>query len=757
GQTRLQLLQEEWMAAEARRTALALQLEEAQSQQEKNQGLLESCRQAVRDAEHDAAARQKELQQLDRELSQTQRSLAERESKHEALGQLNEEGAGLGPGTQAVLKGLDNPQLFRPAILGALANLIEVDREFLPAVEAALGEQLQTVLIGDETVAEALGQALVAGDFGRAALVPRSAYLSFSGVQMEATPAGALGWALDRIKVRPEALQFAHRALAKVVLALDLPIAMEIKRANRDLAVATLGGEFISESGVITAGKAAGNRNSVLERKLQIRALQSECETLRRSFQELENEKQALQAELDEAQRRLTEARETVQRAQVSVSTQVNAIELLERELHELEGKTKSLAFERGNTEQRVRSAVDREQSLVAELETKTTELNLLQEQHASVLAEIDGLRSQEEQFNDELNDLKVRVATERQRSENLQRQRQPMANRLHELQDFVQARQADIRAYAAKIQQWETEIASLREKLVELENEKVGAEQAVGRLLEERSARVNAVEAVENSLRQLRHQLGESQKARGEKEVLSTQLKLRLESLQEHVSRRYQTDLALFESDWHGFRNLCRRLLADRLESTSKNCWDPDFPSSSGDWEHVKTLVTEMNDRLDGMGPVNLEAIQEYDELEERQRFLDEQNADLVRSKSELLDVINKINLTTQQLFADTFEQVRRNFQEMFAELFGGGKANLLLVDDTDPLESGIEIIAKPPGKQLQSITLLSGGEKTMTAVALLFAIYMVKPSPFCVLDEMDAPLDESNINRFIKVLDRF
>ena len=294
GQTRLQLLQEEWTAAEARRTALALQLEEAQSQQEKNQGLLENCRQAVRDAEHDAAARQKELQQLDRELSQTQRSLAERESKHEALGQLNEEGAGLGPGTQAVLKGLDSPQLFRPAILGALANLIEVDREFLPAIEAALGEQLQTVLIGDETVAEALGQALVAGDFGRAALVPRSAYLSFSGVQMEATPAGALGWALDRIKVRPEALQFVHRALAKVVLASELPIAMEIKRANRDLAVATLGGEFISESGVITAGKAAGNRNSVLERKLQIRALQSECETLRRSLQELEAEKQAL-------------------------------------------------------------------------------------------------------------------------------------------------------------------------------------------------------------------------------------------------------------------------------------------------------------------------------------------------------------------------------------------------------------------------------------------------------------------------------
>ena len=153
----------------------------------------------------------------------------------------------------------------------------------------------------------------------------------------------------------------------------------------------------------------------------------------------------------------------------------------------------------------------------------------------------------------------------------------------------------------------------------------------------------------------------------------------------------------------------------------------------------------------------MNLDAIQEYDELEQRYTFLEQQNTDLTNSKTELLDVIAKINNTTKVLFADTFEKIRVNFAEMFTELFGGGKANLVLSDESDPLESGIDIIAKPPGKQLSSITLLSGGEKTMTAVALLFSIYMVKPSPFCVLDEMDAPLDESNINRFIKILDRF
>jgi chromosome segregation protein len=174
-------------------------------------------------------------------------------------------------------------------------------------------------------------------------------------------------------------------------------------------------------------------------------------------------------------------------------------------------------------------------------------------------------------------------------------------------------------------------------------------------------------------------------------------------------------------------------------------------------DWARLDAMVREIDQRIDSMGPVNMEAIEEYEELEQRHGFLQQQHADLINSKEELLQVIAKINTTTRQLFAETFEKIRTNFQEMFTELFGGGRANLILTDENDPLESGIEIIAKPPGKQLQSITLLSGGEKTMTAVSLLFSIYMVKPSPFCVLDEMDAPLDESNINRFIRILDRF
>jgi chromosome segregation protein len=282
-----------------------------------------------------------------------------------------------------------------------------------------------------------------------------------------------------------------------------------------------------------------------------------------------------------------------------------------------------------------------------------------------------------------------------------------------------------------------------------------------------------------------LRHQLSEAHDQRSRLEVKRTQLEMKLTSLTEHVQKRYQIDLTTFERDLHGLRVAIREQ-AKRAQRASVDVEGAASPAPSGDseteaivdqgadrpapssepaiedafaidWDRIDALVRELDQRIDSMGPVNLDAIQEYDELEERHSFLEKQNTDLENAKAELIEVIGKINQTTKTLFAETFEKVRVNFQEMFTELFGGGKANLVLVDEADPLESGIEIIAKPPGKQLQSISLLSGGEKTMTAVALLFSIYMVKPSPFCVLDEMDAPLDESNITRFIKILDRF
>jgi chromosome segregation protein len=156
-------------------------------------------------------------------------------------------------------------------------------------------------------------------------------------------------------------------------------------------------------------------------------------------------------------------------------------------------------------------------------------------------------------------------------------------------------------------------------------------------------------------------------------------------------------------------------------------------------------------------MGPVNLVAIEESQELEERYAFLTQQNDDLLAAKEKLLALVKEINDTTTTLFTETFQKVNANFQELFTRLFGGGTAKLTLVDDANVLESGIDIIAKPPGKKPQTISLLSGGERTLTALALLFSLFKVKPSPFCLTDELDAPLDDSNISRYLDILRSF
>jgi chromosome segregation protein len=259
----------------------------------------------------------------------------------------------------------------------------------------------------------------------------------------------------------------------------------------------------------------------------------------------------------------------------------------------------------------------------------------------------------------------------------------------------------------------------------------------------------------IDSDLRARRNSLNELHDLRSKQQVRESQLQMRSDNLVEHISRRYQLNLREFAPDQVAFE----KTLSAQIKRNEK--LEDGAPAMPGSRElappDVEKLIAELNRRLDNMGPVNLDAVHEYDELEGRYRFLETQNNDLTNSRRELLDVIAQINSTTRKLFAETFAKVRVNFREMFAELFGGGRADLSLLDENDPLNCGIEISAKPPGKQLQSVSLLSGGERAMTAVALLFAIYMVRPSPFCILDEVDAPLDEGNINRFIGVLERF
>ena len=643
---------------------------------------------------------------------------------------------------------------------------------------------MQAIVFKDTGIAELALQNLSGRRLGKAAICPRD-WIADSqrladaagsgedaGVGNQPLPEGAIAWAAGCTLADGEAGALASRLLKGVVIAENLEAAFRLKSANPELAVATLAGEFISSEGIVRGGQTGeSGHQSTLARRAQIAQLDRELRGVIRKLESLgEARTQAIEV-LETSQDLLLAARERFQRTQVDNASIRNEQKLAERQLTDLENRRALYIQETVQIGESLRISLthlEKLESSIAET-ARALEGSRLQRTQAELAAQV--ARERENAAVETFNEIRIRVATERQQQEDLNRQRGPMAARLAELAETLEARRADIAGYEARIETLDSECGSLRESIAAWEEQSASLEAKIAKLLAERSEVHESAGALEVVLRSARQQLIQLQEHKGRLEVRVTQLDMRLENLRNHVSQRYQIDLEAFEPDSYTLvtslreRNKKKAHDAQAADSGDHTCPEsPPEPSSAeaaepGNdasellrWQHVEEIVADLTERLEAMGPVNLDAIQEYDELEQRQIFLEKQNADLVNSKAELHAVILKINRTTKELFADTFDKIRENFQVMFSELFGGGRANLVLIDENDPLESGIEIIAKPPGKQLQSVSLLSGGERTMTAVALLFAIYMVKPSPFCVLDEMDAPLDESNINRFIQ-----
>ena len=777
-ETRMGILQNEIEHLGSDTAHVLESLESVRTRLDEQSRELETRNQQARAADIEARAIGAEMDGTDRDLRTQNGLLAEKESRAGALRQMIESGEGFGEGTQAVLRGLDNADFFKPAIGGVLASHIEVETGDVAAVEAAFGQNLQSIVMKDAMVAESVVKTLWDKQWGRAQLILRE-WQDAADASDEAAPEGTLGWARERVKTAPALAPLVALLLGRFAIVPDLETALRLGReqlqapAEKRCDFVTLAGEVISRQGILTGGRAKGENAgaSMLHRKNQITTLDDQAAETRVKIATLIAAREEAATRLDAVRNRLSEAREEAQRLTVAVSSCRGELQQLEREEREKAKKLESLAWEQENVGKRHAEAVEKIGSLETEARELGGQLTEFQERQHTVAAQLDELRTREGELIGELNELRIKVATEKQRHDSIYNQLAPMTARLNELRESIEHRRRDIGGYRTKIENLEAETGRIREEIGAARERLEEAGQEVASLGEQRGAMVGEAEEIEATLRILRRQLSECAELRGQQDVRRTQLQLRIDNLGEHVQRSYQLDIRVFQPDTYllltSLRELNKKrktLDEDPSESTpsipSTPSTEPPDPLESTqqiDWSRIEALVAELQQRLDAMGPINIDAIQEYDELEQRHQFLEQQLNDLTKSKGELLDVITKINETTRKLFAETFEQIRVNFAEMFVELFGGGKANLVLADEADPLESGIEIIARPPGKQLQSITLLSGGEKTMTAVALLFAIYMVKPSPFCVLDEMDAPLDESNIMRFVKILDRF
>lgn len=700
--------------AQAAVTQHAAKLVEAETLLTQRREALQQAQQARREAEE-------KLREVERTRSEIGRAHHQLQARRDALAQLEEQHASAPQATQRLLKAQASEAASE--LRGTLSGYISVQAGYEAPLALLLGDAVNALILNDDASAQTWREKLSGKE--------QCAFAPLRTARPTPLPSSVASHASRFVEAKPVVSELVAALLEDAHIVDDLAAGWKLKAAQPQSTIATRGGELITRSGLLLVGQDAGASLAVLTRQSEMRKLEAELTESTTKVTEAQTAVDATRTALEEKTNLVEQTRAAVQEAEISLATQRQEERTAQSAVAQIGRQVEDATREMTRLNSQEQVDHERHEKL---REAMASALAARQEAEARMeefKVQLDALAGQEQTQTTALTELRIELATQTQQYEAWQQQREPVATRLQELRELVVLRTRESAEHEQRVVQAREEISSAEREHAEKSEAQVQMTSQLDLTLTKRSEAQGRIDEQEGILRTLRREHGELQTARSENEVKLAEQKLFLGNLRERFHRDYQKEL-------------------EDLPALSEE-------EVATDWSAIELQVAEKRAALDSIGPVNLEAITEYDELEQRYQFLTGQETDLLTAKEQILKAIQEINRTTQKLFAETFEQVKINFQEMFTELFGGGKATLALLDENDPLECGIDIVARPPGKQTQTVSLLSGGERTMTAVALLFAIYMVKPSPFCVLDELDAPLDESNINRFIKILHRF
>lgn len=757
-----QKLAAERTAAAEQERSLQQRLEALQAEVAAFQRTFESSRHALSGGEDALREADQKCAALAAEFAEAQAALSERRSRREVLRQLHDTYEGYSEGARALLSGhfAEMDAEVRRAILGTLADLIEVEPRYAVAIEAGLGAALQAIVLTESSAALRLVEALQRRSLGRATFAIKEEEEGLGGMpfQSRARPDGALCWAADAVQCAPLAHALVRNLLADTAIVPDVRAALDLHRRDPGLTLVTVEGDVLDHHGILSAGSAKSLPLQVLGRRNEIVALDAEIAEREARFRELSAAKGDWEGRRAAARQTVGDRQTEIRARETDLSGKQMLLNALRGEARDAGAKIAAIELASREMEQRrAEISADQDRARAAALAAQERQ-GAAKEALASAKSEAEDAAAASQQRQEAATQLQIALATVAEQISGCDGEIRLAEKRAAEAEEWLQTRQGVIRDLQQKLVRWEGEIAQAENQAGVLRStlQGIGEEEAAAE--REKQAAAAKIEEASARLRATRDRVETLQRRLTELEVRLTERRADGTHLTDRIQREYSTDLAAIVL-------LPLRTLAAPTPSASEGGetveaeggYAPAAELPFDSWEAVAARVEEVRAKLQSLGPVSVEAVQEYQEQEERHRFLTQQFEDLSASKENLTALIRKINVETRRMFGETFEKIRGNFQQVFAELFGGGKADLALVEGDDPLESGIDIVARPPGKQLQSISLLSGGERTMTAVALLFAIYMVKPSPFCVLDEMDAPLDESNIGRFTGMLQRF
>lgn len=686
-----------------------------------------------------AAARQ--------DLQETEARLGRLVARRDALKRLVASRTGFSVGSRRLLEHFQGA-----GIAGPLLDFIQAKPGFEEPVELCLGAAWEALIIDQPTSLDSILEHLA--HHGSATLVIPQHLPNHS--DNDPLPPESV---LHLIEPSPPIAPWLRRLLRHHCIVADAPAAEALRSRDPRLTVVTHSGEIFHADGWMLRGQREQHGHSLLATENELRAVETELASAESGLAEKTQRVEALRADADAAACRLDQIEQEARTLEGALAALRFEEKGLARQKEEAARRLESLARERASLHEQEAHSRDQETALLetsARLRDTHAAQSSALDQFAARLAE---LNAQAEQASASFSDARVHLASIEQQRKSAALQLESLQSRRAELVAAMAARDTESVQDHEKINAAHDTIAHLHTSIEQTRAELTSLEADLAAARSRRSDIQTRFAQLDEAARTDRRRLSDLQHTKGKEEIALAEQRLHLKALVERIARAYQVALDPSPSapESSGPAWLHPPASSDEPADTEQTAPAPvpDLPIE--DRDATRREVAELQARIDGMGPVNVEAIAEFEELEQRLTFLENQERDLTTSKQQLLEAIQKINQTTLVMFRETFAKIQENFRAMFVELFGGGKAELALADTGDPLESGIEITARPPGKQLQSISLLSGGEKTMTAVALLFSIYMVKPSPFCVLDEMDAPLDESNISRFIRILQRF
>ena len=672
----------------------------------------------------------KKIKTYDMNINNYQNEMRIKESKLKFLIETEKEKEGYIKSVKSLLKDCESIKELGKGMHGVLANVIEVPEEYQTAIEMCLGASLQNIVTDTEEDAKKLVEHLRKNNLGRASFLPITSVRGKKIDKIKGHEKGVIGIASDLIKYSKKYEQIILNLLGRTVIVDNMETAIKVAKQNGySFRIITIEGDVINPSGAITGGSVTKKTVNILGRGKEIEKLEKEIVKLKEKIATIEKEKQEYEASIEDILENASSLEKELQEIDITYATEKQKLISIEENITKIEVRLNKLKEEQSNIEKEKKDSIEKKVQIQQQIKELTEETEKL----TNIISEFTDLNKDNQKYVDDLNfditNLKISVSSFDESEASIEEIQERINLEIENNKKSIENKQNQIEQIKQDNFNLETSIKEIEEKINNIKEEVKNSGFKIEELKQKRIERNEKLAKQEDEITD-RFKTIEDLKAQIVKiDVKKTKLEDDINDIINKMWEEYEITPNTIKEEYKK---------PDNIALTQKK-------------------VNALRKDLRELGSVNIDSIEEYKTMKERYDFMCEQRVDLEDTMAKLRKIISDMTNTMKEQFKSQFEIINKNFSEVFKELFGGGNASLKLEDEENILECGIDINAQPPGKKLQNMMLLSGGEKAFTAIALLFAILKINPAPFCVLDEIEAALDDVNVYRFAEYLKKF